>query len=97
MTTKVKYFIYYFDDNFAYFNYTLDCLKKTDIMYRYKTTSKLYDTFINQKKFREIQLVSEKELYPKDIIPEGKKILRKLNIPKHKLITPTSKNNYPFI
>ena len=94
MTTKVKYFIYYFDDNFAYFNYTLDDLKKTDIMYRYKTTSKLYDTFIKQKKFREIQLISEKELYPKDIIPEGKKILRKLNIPKHKLITP---NNNPFI
>ena len=28
MTTKVKYFIYYFDDNFAYFNYTLGDLKK---------------------------------------------------------------------
>ena len=63
-------------------------------MYRYKTTSKLYDTFINQKKFREIQLVTEKELYPKDIIPEGKKILKKLNIPKHKLL---AVENYPFI
>ena len=92
MTTKVKYFIYYFDDNFAYFNYILGDLKKTDIMYRYKTTSELYDTFINQEKFREIQLVAEKELHPKDIIPEGKKILRKLNIPRHKLIK--NKNFY---
>ena len=83
---KVKYFIYYFDDNFAYFNYTLGDLKKTDIKYRYKTTSILYNTFINQKKFREIQLVEERELNPKDIIPEGKKILQKLNIPKDKLI-----------
>ena len=48
-TKKVKYFIYYFDDNFSYFNYALGDLKKTDIMYRYKTTSELYDTFINQK------------------------------------------------
>ena len=94
---KVKYFIYYFDDGFAYFNYTLGDLKKTDIMYRYKTTSELYDIFINQKKFREIQLVVEKELYPKDIILEGKKILKKLNIPRHKLITPTRNNNYLFM
>ena len=61
-------------------------------MYRYKTTSELYDTFINQKKFREIQLVAEKELHPKDIIPEGKEILRKLNITRNKLI-----GNYLFI
>ena len=90
MTTRVKYFIYYFDNGFAYFNHTLGDLKKTDILFRYKTTSKLYDVFINQKKFREIQLLSEKDLHPKDIIPEGKKILRKLNIPKDKLI-----KNYP--
>ena len=83
---KVKYFTYTFDDGSVYFNYTLEDLKKTDITYRYKTTSNLYDTFINQKKFREIQLVAERELYPKDIIPEGKKILQKLNIPKDKLI-----------
>ena len=83
---SVKYYIYYFDDGFAYFNYTLDDLKKTDIMNRYKTTSKLYDTFINQKKFRPIELLAEKNIHPKDIIQEGKKILKGLNIPKHKLI-----------
>ena len=83
---KVKYFIYYFDDGFVYFNYTLGDLKKTDIMYRYKTTSELYDIFINQKKFREIQLVAEKELYPKDIKIKGKQILKNLNIPSKKLI-----------
>ena len=88
---KVKYFIYYFDNGFAYFNHTVGDIKKTDIMYRYKTNSKLYDVFINQQKFREIQLVDEKELYPKDIILEGKKILRKLNISKDKLI---KNNNY---
>ena len=86
MTEKVKYFIYYFDNGFAYFNYTLGDLKKTDIMYRYKTNSELYDTFINQKKFRPIELVAEQHLHPVDIIPEGKKILKKLNISKDKLI-----------
>ena len=83
---KVKYYIYYFDNGYAYFNHTFDDLKKTDIMNRYKTTSKLYDTFINQKKFRSIQLLSEKDLHPRDIIPEGKKILRSLNISRDKLI-----------
>ena len=83
---KVKYFVYYFDDGFAYFGYTLDDLKKTDIMFRYKTTSKLYDVFINQKKFSPIQLLEEKDVNSKDIITEGKKILKKLNIPSHKII-----------
>ena len=83
---KVKYFIYYFDNGFIYFNHTFDDLKKTDITYRYKTTSKLYDTFINQKIFRPIQLLSEKDLNPSHIIPEGKKILKSLNIPRNKLI-----------
>ena len=82
----VKYFIYYFDDGFAYFNYTLRELKKTDIIYRYKTNSELYDTFINQSKFRPITFLEERKLDTKDIIPTGKEILRKLNIPRDKII-----------
>ena len=78
---KVKYFIYYFDDGYYYFGWTLGELKKTDIMFRYKTNSKLYNIFINQKKFREIKLLEERDLDKKDIIPEGKKILEKLNLP----------------
>ena len=91
---KVKYFIYEFDNGY-YFNYTLDDLKRTDIMFRYKTTSELYDIFNNQKKFREIKLVEEKEIDPKDIAEEGKKILRKLKIPINKLILPSK--NYIFL
>ena len=83
---KIKYFIYYFDDGFVYFDYTLDSLKKTDIMFRYKTNSKLYDIFSNQNKFREIILLTEKDITSKDIVKEGKEILRKLNIPKDKLL-----------
>ena len=81
---KVKYFIYYFDDGYYYFHWTLGDLKKTDIAFRYKTTSKLYDTFINQKKFREIKLLEERDLDKKDIRLEGKKILEKLNLSKQK-------------
>ena len=92
---KVKYFIYEFDNGY-YFDYTLDDLKHTDIMFRYKTTSKLYDIFNNQKKFREIKLVEEKDLEtPRDIRLEGKKILRKLDIPNNKLIIPSK--NYLFL
>ena len=40
---KVKYYIYYFDNGYVYFNHTFDDLKQTDIRSRYKTTSKLYD------------------------------------------------------
>ena len=83
---KVKYFIYYFDDGYYYFDWTLGDLKKTDIMFRYKTNSKLYDTFINQKKFREIKLLEERDLDKKDIKSEGKKILEKLNLPKQKYL-----------
>ena len=83
---KIKYFIYYFDDGFAYFDYTLGDLKKTDIMFRYKTNSKLYDIFSNQDKFREIVLLAEKDITSKNIVKEGKEILRKLNIPRDKLL-----------
>ena len=82
----VKYFIYYFDDGFSYFDYTLGDLKKTDIAFRYKTNSKLYDIFSNQNKFREIVLLAEKDITSKNIIKEGKEILRKLNIPRDKLL-----------
>ena len=83
---KVKYFIYYFDDGFAYFGYTLGDLKKMDIAFRYKTNSKLYDIFSNQNKFREIVLLAEKDITSKNIVREGKEILRKLNIPRDKLL-----------
>ena len=84
---NVKYFIYHFDDGFAYFDYTLGDLKKTDIMFRYKTNSKLYDTFIKQEKFREVVLLVEKDITSKKkMIQEGKEILRKLNIPRDKLL-----------
>ena len=89
---KVKYFIYEFDDGYYYFGYTLDGLKYTDIMFRYKTNSILYDIFNNQKKFREIKLLEEKDILQKDIVSEGKKILKKLKIPNSKLIF-LSKNN----
>ena len=92
---KVKYFLYEFDNGFKYFNYTLDNLKHTDIMFRYKTNSKLYDIFNQQNKFRPIQLVEEKELDPKDIKSEGKKILGRLKIPINKLIIPSK--NYLFM
>ena len=85
---KVIYFIYYFDNGFAYFNHTFNDLKTTDITYRYKTTSKLYDTFITQKKFRPVKELSTKNLHPSQIIPEGVKILKSLNIPREKLIYP---------
>lgn len=83
---KVKYFIYYFDDGWAYFDYTLGDLKKTDIKFRYKTNSKLYDIFNNQNKFREIVLLDEKDITSNRIVKEGKEILRKLNIPRNKLL-----------
>ena len=83
---KVKYFIYYFDDGFVYFGYTLGDLKKMDIEFRYKTNSKLYDIFSNQNKFREINLLAEKDITSKNIVREGKEILRKLNIPRDKLL-----------
>ena len=84
---KVKYFIYYFDNGFAYFGYTLGDLKKIDIAFRYKTNSELYDTFIKQEKFREIVLLAEKDIISqKKVIQEGKEILRKLNIPRDKLL-----------
>lgn len=82
----IKYFIYHFDDGFVYFDYTLGDLKKTDIMFRYKTNSKLYDIFSNQNKFREIVLLAEKDITSKNIVKEGKEILRKLNIPRDKLL-----------
>ena len=83
---KVTYFIYYFDNGYVYFNHTIDGIKETDITYRYKTTSKLYNTFINQKIFRPIEKICEKDLHPSQIIPEGKKILKSLNIPRDKII-----------
>ena len=83
---KVIYFIYYFDNGFAYFGHTLNDIKKTDINYRYKTNSKLYDVFINQKKFRPIEILSIKDLHSSQIIPEGVKILKSLNIPSYKII-----------
>ena len=89
---KVKYYIYYFDNGYVYFNHTFDDLKQTDIRSRYKTTSKLYDTFIKQKIFRPIQLLSEKDIHPRDIIPEGKRILKELNIPRDKFIWIYNKN-----
>ena len=83
---KVKYFIYYFDNGYYYFDYTFNDLKKTDITFRYKTNSKLYDIFIKQKKFTEIKLLEERDLDPKDIKSEGEKILKKLNLSKHKYL-----------
>ena len=83
---KVKYFLYEFDNGYFYFDYTIYDLKHTDIMFRYKTNSVLYDIFIDQKKFRPIQLIAEKDLEPKDIVTEREKILRKLNIAKNRLI-----------
>lgn len=82
----VKYFIYYFDDGYAYFGHTFNDLRKTDILLRYKTTSILYNTFITQKVYRPITLLSEVNIEPSCVIPEGLKILKSLSIPAHKLI-----------
>ena len=40
----------------------------------------------NQSKFRPITFLEERKLDTKDIIPTGKEILRKLNIPRDKII-----------